>query len=169
MRIDRLELRAFGPFTDAPPLNFSQGAEGIHLVYGPNEAGKSTALRALTYALYGIPTRCPDDFIHPYSKLRIAMAVRANDATLAFVRRKGASNTLREYDDETNVIDELEWLVAETAAASTGTTAGRVIPQDLTGATAVLGGQILNRIGRALSAKTTANTDADLLVDLCML
>lgn len=56
-------------------------------------------------------------------------------------------------------------LVSLTAAASTtSTTAGRVAPQDLTGATAVLGVQLQNRIGIALSASTTANSSAAKLV-----
>ncbi len=56
--------------------------------------------------------------------------------------------------------------VALTAATSGATTAGRPAPQDLTGATALLGNQIQNHLGRALSAKTTANTNADLLMDV---
>lgn len=65
-----------------------------------------------------------------------------------------------------NLLPEGTILVALTAATSGATTAGRVAPQDLTGATAVLGGQIQNRIGQVLSAKTTANTNVDILIDL---
>jgi hypothetical protein len=57
-------------------------------------------------------------------------------------------------------------VVALTAATSQATTAGRVVLQDLTGATALLGNEIQNRLGYALSAKTTANTNADILVDI---
>lgn len=53
-----------------------------------------------------------------------------------------------------------------TAASSGATTAGRVLAQDLTGATAVLAAQIQGRIGFALSAATTANTNSDLLIDV---
>lgn len=62
-----------------------------------------------------------------------------------------------------NLIPEDTVLVALTAATSQATTAGRVAPQDLTGATAPLGNQIQGAFGRAMSAKTTANTNADLL------
>lgn len=65
-----------------------------------------------------------------------------------------------------NLLPEGTVLVALTAATSGATTAGRVAPQDLTGATAVLGGQIQNKIGVAMSALTTANTNADILADL---
>ena len=47
MKILALSRRAFGPFTDVT-LDFSGGREGLHLVYGPHEAGKSSALRAAT-------------------------------------------------------------------------------------------------------------------------
>lgn len=56
-------------------------------------------------------------------------------------------------------------LVALTAAASTvSTTAGRVNNQDLTGATAVLGGQINGAFGRAMSAKSSSSTNTNILV-----
>lgn len=63
-----------------------------------------------------------------------------------------------------NVIAENGVLVGLTAATSGATTAGRVVAQDLTGATDVLGNQLNGGFARALSAKTTDNTNADLLV-----
>lgn len=64
-----------------------------------------------------------------------------------------------------NPISELDRLVALTAATSGATTAGRVVTQSLAGATGVLAGAIQNSFGVAMSAKTTANTNADILVD----
>ncbi len=52
MRIDRLDLIAYGPFSDKS-LDLSDGAAGLHLIYGDNEAGKSTSLRALIAWLFG--------------------------------------------------------------------------------------------------------------------
>ena len=52
MKIRTLFLKAFGPFTDTT-LDFS-GPAGLHLIYGANEAGKSSALRAITDLRYGI-------------------------------------------------------------------------------------------------------------------
>jgi hypothetical protein len=66
----------------------------------------------------------------------------------------------------TNVFAVGGAIVALTAATSQATTAGRVAPQDLTGATSILGNQIQNKIGYALSARTTGNTNADLLIDV---
>jgi len=65
-----------------------------------------------------------------------------------------------------NVISAGDWLVALTAATTAATTAGRASAIDLTGATSLLGTQILNRIGRAASAMTTAQTNTDVLVEL---
>jgi len=105
MKILELNLQAFGPFTETL-LDLSSGTEGLHIVYGPNEAGKSSALRALTQLLYGIPHNSPDDFIHPHKKMRIRGKLRRSDGTmLEIIRRKGRINTLRAADDS-SVIEE---------------------------------------------------------------
>jgi len=102
MRIDELNLAAFGPFTDRM-LVFSE--QGLHIVYGPNEAGKSSALRGLKALLYGVDERTLDNFLHANDKLRIHGLLRTNDGhKLTFVRRKGRKNTLLTLDDE--VLDE---------------------------------------------------------------
>lgn len=105
MKIQSLHLTAFGPFTGAT-LDFSSGNPGFHLVYGPNEAGKSSALRALRALLYGIDQRTPDNFIHPYNRMRIGgKLVSENGRILEIVRRKGRTSTLRASDDQA-VVDE---------------------------------------------------------------
>ena len=105
MKILQMNLIAFGPFKDTL-LELGGGDEGLHIIYGPNEAGKSSALRALRQMLFGIPERSLDDFIHPYAKLRIgALIEQSNGTRLEFIRRKGRANTLRGPDDST-VLDE---------------------------------------------------------------
>jgi hypothetical protein len=87
------------------------------------------------------------------------------DDDVFYVVIEGPATVLTPLEaDANNVFNVGDVLVSLTAATSGATTAGRVRPQDLTGATALLGDQIQNRIGRALSARTTANTAADLLV-----
>lgn len=94
MEIRQLNLAAFGPFTERI-LDFSQKESGLHIVYGLNEAGKSSALRGLKALLYNIDERTPDNFLHTNDKLRIEGCVRTADGReLAFVRRKGRKNTL---------------------------------------------------------------------------
>lgn len=92
-----------------------------------------------------------------------AAGVAAND--LFYVVVEGPAMHLTDLaGGASNLINVGSLLVCLTAVTSGATTAGRVAPQDLTGATANLGIQIQNRIGYALSAKTTANTNADVLV-----
>jgi len=100
MKIQELNLAAFGPFSDRS-LAFDQDGVGFHIVYGPNEAGKSSALRGLKALLYGIEERTPDNFIHANDKLRIIGCLRnAEEQELAFVRRKGRKNTLLTAEGE---------------------------------------------------------------------
>lgn len=98
MRLLKLRLPAFGHFTDLE-VNFEHPRYGFHLVYGANEAGKSTTLRAVQGLLYGIPQFSPDTFLHAGSDLRIGGEVETLDPRgqllrLDFWRRKGRKNTL---------------------------------------------------------------------------
>jgi uncharacterized protein YhaN len=94
MELLELHLQAFGPFTDCR-LDLRQGSLGLHLIHGPNEAGKSSALRALHALLFGIPARTRDDFVHGARDLRIGARLRAADGTeLVCYRRKGNKETL---------------------------------------------------------------------------
>ena len=99
MKILALRLAAYGPFTDTT-LDFSDAGTDFHLVFGPNEAGKSSALRALRHMLFGIPARTGDNFRHPYPQLRIGARLAGRDGRqIEFLRRKGQVKTLRTADD----------------------------------------------------------------------
>jgi hypothetical protein len=56
VRIDRLDFKRFGCFTDCT-LDLS--GPGTHLVVGLNEAGKTTGMAAIRQLLFGIPMRSP--------------------------------------------------------------------------------------------------------------
>jgi len=100
MKILRLDLRAFGPFNGVS-LDLSAGSEGFHLVYGLNEAGKSSALRALRNLLYGVPGNTTDNFLHDNRSLRIgATLARRDGQQLEIVRRKGNKGTLLPRDEK---------------------------------------------------------------------
>ncbi len=100
MELKRLQLIAYGPFTDRE-LDFGEGPGGLHLVYGPNEAGKSSSLRALKALLFGIPTRTTDNFLHSHGELRVGGCLRdERGEELCFVRRKGRKETLLTPDGE---------------------------------------------------------------------
>lgn len=94
MKILNLHLMAFGPFTDLD-LDFTENQTDMQIIYGPNEAGKSSALRALTGWLFGIEHSSPDNFIHDYQQLKIGGTLRNSAGQeLAFIRRKGRTNTI---------------------------------------------------------------------------
>src|SRR5687767_13660087 len=105
MRLLRLDLIAFGPFAGSA-IDFA-GGKGLHVVYGPNEAGKSSTLRALRAALFGFPHQTSDDFLHSYANLRVGATVQSSDRrTLSFIRRKGAKNTLLATDGQMPLPDD---------------------------------------------------------------
>lgn len=99
MRINRFELIAFGPFSDLS-LDFSAKDLNLHIIYGPNEAGKSSALRALKAWLFGFPERTRDDFIHPRPKLLVGGELSQGGKTLTFFRRKKRKGDLVDADGE---------------------------------------------------------------------
>ena len=105
MKILRLDLIAYGPFANTG-IDLAAGTQGLHIVYGPNEAGKSSALRALRHLLYGIPERSQDAFLHPFAKMRIGVVLKsASGDVLEVVRRKGRGSTLRAADDKTAIAE----------------------------------------------------------------
>ena len=93
MRFQRLQVPAFGPFTDLD-LRFSDQPCDLHVIYGANEAGKSSLLRAIRDLLFGIHGQSPDNFLHDYSALRIRGDIVNRAGKRSFQRRKGNRNTL---------------------------------------------------------------------------
>ena len=93
MRIERLDLTKYGRFSgetiDLPPADAD-----LHILYGPNEAGKTTALAAIADLLYGVPARTAFAFRHKASDLRIGARLDGEAGPLEIVRRKGTKETL---------------------------------------------------------------------------
>ena len=93
MRLRELILERYGPFTDRRLL-FRADAR-LHVVHGANEAGKSSALAAVSDLLFGIPERTPFGFVHPMNELKIgAEIVDRAGGSLAFFRHKRRKNPL---------------------------------------------------------------------------
>jgi uncharacterized protein YhaN len=89
MRIERLTVQRFGALVERS----FELRPGFVLFSGKNEAGKSTALRALSGLFFGIPPKSADAW--GSGELRVgARVVAASGALLEFVRRKGQKNTL---------------------------------------------------------------------------
>ncbi len=103
MKIKRLELKAFGPFS-GDILDFSSPLPGLHIVYGPNEAGKSSAMRALQALFFGFPIRTADNFRHQNQQLLVGGCLQGdNGKELAFFRRKRSVKDL--FDQQDNPLE----------------------------------------------------------------
>ncbi|MEM6777126.1 MAG: AAA family ATPase [Planctomycetota bacterium] len=111
MKIDRLDLIRFGHLSDVSLDFSSDGADPppMEIVYGDNESGKSTSLRAIGDWLFGFPHQTNDDFLHPMKQLRIGGRLRDPlGQTLDCIRRKGRLHTLRDGNDD-QPIDPSTW------------------------------------------------------------
>ncbi|MDE1159053.1 MAG: AAA family ATPase [Neorhizobium sp.] len=92
MRFDRLDILRYGALTDRS-LSFRPDTR-LHIIYGPNEAGKSSALKAISDLLFGFPERSDYTFLHDAGALRVGARIIGGGSTLDFRRRKGRKNTL---------------------------------------------------------------------------
>jgi uncharacterized protein YhaN len=99
MRLVALDLERYGPFTQRP-IRFREGAR-LHVVHGRNEAGKSTALAAITDLLFGFEHRTEFDFLHAASDLRVGARILGRGGeSLEFRRRKGRRDTLIDANEK---------------------------------------------------------------------
>ncbi|MCW9045241.1 MAG: AAA family ATPase [Alphaproteobacteria bacterium] len=105
MRFRNLNLQAFGGFTNEK-LDFGDGKTDLHIVLGPNEAGKSTMLDALGDLLYGIDQKSKHNYLHDYSDLRLSATIENSEGELSFVRKKGIKKTLLKEDGEAELAPE---------------------------------------------------------------
>jgi uncharacterized protein YhaN len=93
MRLQRLDLLRYGRFTDTH-LALPASDSDIHILFGPNEAGKSTALSAIEDLLFGIPGNSHYNFLHDYGSMRVGAVLESGGKTLEVRRRKGNKDTL---------------------------------------------------------------------------
>jgi uncharacterized protein YhaN len=104
MRLKRLDMKAFGPFT-SQTLEFDSKAPGLHIIFGQNEAGKSSSLRALKALLFGFHQRTPDNFLHNYDQLLVGGCLENSvGQELIFQRRKRRVGDI--IDTEGNPLDQ---------------------------------------------------------------
>src|SRR3954453_14992512 len=101
MRINRLDLTRYGIFTDhSIAFERRAGRPDLHIVYGPNESGKTTALAAYLDLLFGIEIRSRYGFLHPYPTMLIGGEIEINGIPRAFVRIKRPQNSLLDSGDK---------------------------------------------------------------------
>lgn len=97
MIIQKLQFHPFGPFEDKT-INFSNSAAGLHIIYGHNEAGKSSSLRAITDLLFGFQHITPDNWRYENKSLRISADLQVEDGQkLTLSRYKRRNNDLLNY------------------------------------------------------------------------
>jgi uncharacterized protein YhaN len=102
MRLRRLDLTRYGKFT-SQSLDFGAAPEGrpdLHIVYGLNEAGKSTALSAYLDLLFGIENNSRFDFLHPYSSMQVGGQLEFTGRAHELVRVKARINSLQDGKGE---------------------------------------------------------------------
>ena len=89
MRVEQLELLAYGHY-GGTELDLSGPPSGLTIVVGPNEAGKSTARRALLAALWGFARGAPDAYRYGPAGLRLGMTLRSAGRAELHAVRQGA-------------------------------------------------------------------------------
>ncbi|GLK81511.1 YhaN family protein [Methylopila turkensis] len=97
MRFERLTLERYGAI-ETREIAFS--GHGLTVIYGPNEAGKSTALSAVGDVLFGVPARSVRGAVFGNDAMRLGAEItRADGSSLSVRRRKGkAGRTLTGED-----------------------------------------------------------------------
>ncbi|MGE3876258.1 MAG: AAA family ATPase, partial [Parvibaculaceae bacterium] len=99
IRLRQLNLDLFGGFTDK---QFDFGARrdvdtpDFHVIYGPNEAGKTTTMEGYLRLLYGFPHREPYDFLHQRKNLRVSGLLDIDGTETAFTRLPTRDPSLRD-------------------------------------------------------------------------
>jgi len=107
MRINQLNLSRYGHFTDFL-LDFGKkkkNSSDLHILYGPNEAGKSTTLSAIVDLLYGMPLRSNYAFVHDYQTLSIIAKLEQNQHEIELHRFKNKLLDENSQPLPENVID----------------------------------------------------------------
>lgn len=98
MRINRLDLTRYGRFTDQV-FDFGSAPAGkadLHIIYGPNEAGKSTTFSALLDLLFGIEHKSRYNFLHPYPSMKIGASLQMQGGAQELIRTKNRLNSLQD-------------------------------------------------------------------------
>ena len=92
MQLNLLEIENYGLYRSRH-LKFGEG--GFQLIYGPNEAGKSTLLQLIRELLFGFPNQSSYAFENHSGRLAATAHVTLRDGrSLEFRRQKGRSGTV---------------------------------------------------------------------------
>lgn len=107
IRIEQLDLAFFGHFTNKQ-FNFGKSdpnTSDFHIVYGANEAGKTTFMEAYLRLLYGfLPRNEPYAFRHGRANLHVSALLQLDGELRKFQRKPTTRNSL--VDEQGNVLPE---------------------------------------------------------------
>lgn len=93
MRFERIHLEKYGAI-ESREIDLSD-KPGLVVIFGPNEAGKSTLLSAISDFLYGVPHNSPHGAVFGNPQITIAASLRlADDRRLTLRRRKGRTSNV---------------------------------------------------------------------------
>jgi uncharacterized protein YhaN len=93
VRFRRLDMVRYGKFTHQS-IELPRGTADVHLIFGPNEAGKSTLRNGIVELLYGINRTSQFNFVHEYSEMCISALIETDTQSLDFQRLKRNKNSL---------------------------------------------------------------------------
>ena len=103
MRFERIDLDRYGRFTGHTITLGPASPNGdFHIVYGPNESGKSTLRDACIDFLYGFPHRTEYDFLHAPDLLQVGATVSTASALYEGRRIKRETNNFLGLDGISN-------------------------------------------------------------------
>ncbi len=154
MRFTRLSLMKFGMFTDT---ELDLLPQGVNVIVGANEAGKTTTMAAIRQLLYGIPTRSPHSYLHSNSDLRIGATLVANDGRELEVFRIKRNNAALISASNESISDETMAELLGGVGSGTYETIFSISHEEIvSGGEALLTGE--GELGRALLAAGTGLT-----------
>ncbi len=101
MRLRRLDLSAFGHFTDHQ-MDFGSKGDGpdFHIIHGANEAGKTTLMEGYLRLLFGFPNLEPYAFKHGRPNLRVGGVLEIDGQETLLQRLPKRANALQNMDGD---------------------------------------------------------------------
>ena len=96
MRLRRLDLGFFGHFVDKS-FDFGprpKNGSDFHIIYGPNEAGKTTTMEGFLRLLYGFDHREKYAFKHQRANLKVSGVLEIDTIAHRFTRLPSRANSL---------------------------------------------------------------------------
>ncbi len=108
MKIRQLHINRFGHFTEC---GLAFPGNGLQVIYGPNEAGKTTLLEFLRGLLFDFPARTPYDFGGQGEVAGVATLEMQDGRVVELRRRKGNKDKVSiKINGEPSDLEDTGWL-----------------------------------------------------------